>query len=141
MTSMPPADDPTATGTAGPVPDLSRSLELVELVQGGDEDAWREFFERYRARLARIVRIKLGPRLQRHLDEDDILQEVFLVALRRVGEFESRSHAGILQWLARIADYRIRERLAHHDAEKRNAGREVPLARDSATTRGIRVAV
>jgi len=139
--STPGSEDGARAGGFEPAPDLSRSIELVERVQGGDPEAWRELFARYRDRLARIIRIRTGARLQRHLDEDDILQEVFLVAVRRVGEFERRSHAGILQWLARIAETVVQGRVEHYQAEKRRAELEVPLARDSATLHGIRVAV
>ena len=138
----PRADDPAGDSRPSPleIPELSRSIELVQLVQQGDQHALDELFERYKPRLLRIIRVKLGPRLQRHLDEDDILQEVFLIALRKMREFELRSHAGILQWLARIAENQISNRLEYYEAEKRDAGREQPLARDTGTTRGIHLA-
>jgi RNA polymerase sigma-70 factor (subfamily 1) len=121
------------------VPDLSRSIELVKLVQGGDRAALDELFERYKPRLLRIIRVKMGARLQRYLDEEDILQEVFVIAMRKVQEFELRTHAGILQWLARIAQNEISSKVEFYTAQKRDAAQEVPLRADSGTRHGVLV--
>ncbi len=125
---------------AGPLPDLSRSIELVHLIQGGDRGACDELFERYRPRLLRIVRVRLGEQLRRHLDEEDVVQEVLLVATRKIAEFELRSHAGILQWLARIAENQIGKKREHFEADKRAADREVRLRPGSEAGAGIAVA-
>lgn len=118
------------------LPELGRSIELVQLLQGGDREACNELLARYRPRLLRIVRVKLGSDLRRRLDEEDIVQEALLVADRRFPDFELRSHAGILQWLTRIAENVILQNRERHSAEKRHVGREVaarPSTQDSAT--------
>ena len=131
---MPPTKphDPDEETGATPLPDLSRSIELVQLIQGGEIGACDELFARYRPRLLRIVRVRLGEQLRRHLDEEDVVQEVLLVAARKIGEFELRSHAGILHWLARIAENKIRQKREHFDRDKRATDREVAL-RQTAT--------
>lgn len=121
-------------------PDPSQSIELVQRIQGGDGDAMNELFERYRPRLRRIVSVQLGARLQRHLDEDDILQDVFLVAARKLAEFQPSSQRSLLQWFAKIALNEVRNRVAFHAAEKRADDQEVRLVRDSATQGAVRVA-
>ena len=60
-------------------------------------------------RLERIVRVRLGARIQRHIESVDIVQETFAVAFQKIEEFEFRSHASILSWLARIAENQIRD--------------------------------
>lgn len=130
--------DGAGGGTALEIPELSRSIELVQRIQTGDHEALNELFERYKPRLKRIIRIKMGARLQRHLDEDDIVQEVFLIAMRKVQEFELRSHAGILQWFARIAQHEISNKVEFYAAQKRDA-HEVPLRSDSSTRHGVLV--
>jgi RNA polymerase sigma-70 factor (ECF subfamily) len=110
-----------------PPPDLSRSVELVRAYQAGERGAADELFSRYRPRLLRIVRSKLGPSLRQRLDEEDIVQETLLVAAAKLGEFELRSHAGLLQWLARIAENVLRRKYEHFQAEKRAAAGEVSL--------------
>lgn len=110
-----------------PLPELSRSIELVRQFHAGDPAACNELLARYRPRLLRIVRVKLGPGLRSLLDEEDVVQEALLVAATKLASFELRSHAGILNWLARIAENVIRQKREHHGAEKRAAGRAVPL--------------
>lgn len=109
------------------LPELSRSIELVRAFQSGESEAANELFSRYRPRLVRIVRTKLGAGLRRRLDEEDIVQETLLVAAAKLSEFELRSHAGLLQWLARIADNVLRKKHEHFQAEKRAAAGEVRL--------------
>jgi len=122
--SQDPIEDETG---AGPLPDLSRSIELVQLIQGGETGACGELFERYRPRLLRIVRMRLGEQLRRHMDEEDVVQEAFLIAAQKIGEFELRSHASILHWLARIAENQIRQKRGHYERAKRDADREVEM--------------
>jgi RNA polymerase sigma-70 factor (subfamily 1) len=135
------AKDEHQSGGAQPLDGgaLSRSIELVGLIQQGDREALDELLERYKPRLRRIIRVKMGSRLQRYLDEDDILQEVFLIAMRKGQDFELRSHAGILQWLARIAQNEISSKVEFYKAQKRDQGREVPIRADSGTGHGVLV--
>jgi RNA polymerase sigma-70 factor (ECF subfamily) len=89
---------------------------------------------RYRPRLLRIVRVKLGESMRPRLDEEDIVQEVLLIAAERIAEFELRSHAGLLQWLTRIAENVLRRKREHHEADKRNPHREVRIHRSDSET-------
>jgi RNA polymerase sigma factor (sigma-70 family) len=124
--NSPHASEPSDPAEPGPLQELSRSIELVRQFHAGDGAACNELLERYRPRLVRIVRVKLGA-LRRHLDEEDVVQEVLLIAATKLASFELRSHAGILHWLARIAENVIRQKRERHAAEKRDAGREVAL--------------
>jgi RNA polymerase sigma-70 factor (subfamily 1) len=110
------------------LPDLGRSIELVHEFQAGRETALNELFSRYRDRVRRIVGVRMGAALRAVMEEDDIVQEVFLVAARRIGEFEPQSHASILGWLAAIAENKLREKAKFHTREKRDARMEVPFA-------------
>ena len=130
MDSPDPPDrppSPESIGAPDPLPELSRSIELVHRFHAGDRAACNELFERYRPRLIRIVRTKLGPELHRHLDEEDVVQETLLVGAAKLSGFELRSHAGILNWLARIAGNVILKKREQLFAQKRNAAREQPL--------------
>jgi RNA polymerase sigma factor (sigma-70 family) len=102
-------------------------MELVHRVRDGDDGALNELFHRYRPRLERIVRIRMGARLRRFLEVDDLIQEVYIVALRKLGEIELRNHASIIQWLAKVAENQIRDKLDYFAAQKRDDAREVPL--------------
>jgi RNA polymerase sigma-70 factor (ECF subfamily) len=134
------SSDPWTTEGATPPAgeELARSLELVRLARAGDARAVDELFERYRPRLARIVRIRMGARLRNRLDEEDVLQEVFLTAARKLPEFEARSHAAILGWLVALAEHQIANVARGLAAGKRmpgsgsSAGGRVPLEELSA---------
>ena len=89
--------------------DLNTSVDLVHRAQRGDDLALNDLIARYQERLHRIVCIRLGARLKQHVESVDIVQETFAVAFQKLGDFELRSHASILQWLARIAENRIRD--------------------------------
>ncbi len=139
---QPPAGTDEDLGRPDPldIPELSQSMELVQRVQGGDQSALNDLFERYKPRLRRIVSVKLGSRLQRYLDEDDILQEVFIIAMSKIQGLELRSQASILQWLAKIALNEIRNKVEFHGAQKRDPQREVRLLDGSVTSlSGVRV--
>lgn len=110
-----------------PAPALARSVELLRAFQAGDKAACNELLARYRPRLVRIVRTRIGRALRQRVDEEDIVQETLFIASTRLVSFELRSHAGILQWLARIADHVIMSKLAHHGADRRSSKREVRL--------------
>jgi len=116
---------PEEVSAIAPLPELSRSIELIRLIQAGDSRACNELLTRYRPRLLRIVRIRLGSGLQRRLDDEDIVQESLLIASERLGDFELRSHAGLLHWLARIAENVIKKKREHHDAQRRDPAREL----------------
>jgi RNA polymerase sigma-70 factor (subfamily 1) len=123
---------PTNLGRSSPsipdLPNLGRSVELVHDFQAGNELALNELFERYQERVRRIVRIRLGPELRRYLDEDDIVQEVFISAARHIGDFVPKGHSSILYWLSAITENRIRDKARYYSSAKRDGHAEVRLS-------------
>ncbi|MFH0963421.1 MAG: sigma-70 family RNA polymerase sigma factor [Planctomycetota bacterium] len=69
---------------------------LVRRVRAGDEEACREFFERFRGLAYAIAMGIVG----RDADAMDVVQEAFLKAFRSIGRFEGRSSLGT--WFRRI---------------------------------------
>jgi len=70
--------------------------ELVQRIRDGDEAAFRELVNRYGEGLYGLACSVLGSAS----DAEDVLQETFLGAFRRIGAFEGRS--SIKTWLVRI---------------------------------------
>jgi len=68
----------------------------VALVLGGDRDAYRALVERHSRRLFRLAYRMTG---NEH-DAEEVVQDAFLRAYRRLDRFESRSNFGT--WLYRI---------------------------------------
>ena len=88
-------------------------LDLVERARGGDGEAW-----------SRIVR-ELGPRVQGYargkgvVDAEDVVQDVFIAAARRIGEFDGDWRA-FRSWIFSIAYRQIVNRYrspSRHDEE------------------------
>lgn len=107
-----------------PAPD---SMELVRLGRAGDRAALNAFLMRYRPRLLRVVGIRMGAFLRRHGDPEDIVQETFMVAVRRLPELRAEVPSGVMCWLTKISDHvasNLRERL---QAKKRDPAREQRL--------------
>ena len=105
------------------------TVELVRRAQDGDHLALENVFVRCYDRVRRIVRMRLGDELRGELESADILQETFLAAVEDFERFELRDDAGIVHWLARIAENRIRVNVRRVRAQKRDRRREVALRR------------
>jgi len=96
---------PTAPVEAGPVvtPDPEDG-QLVAAVVRGDRKATAEFVERFSDGVYAYVRRRLAPRVDL---VDDLVQEVFLAALRGLPSFAGRS--SLKTWLAGIARHKVED--------------------------------
>lgn len=105
-------------------PAVSGSDDAAQVM---DTAAMARFIHDHRLQLLAYIRKHLGTALGRKVEADDVLQDVTLEALRRVGEL-GRIDRDPFGWLCQIADYRlvdIHRRL--FGAQKRAAGREVEI--------------
>jgi RNA polymerase sigma-70 factor (ECF subfamily) len=75
-------------------------FQLVEQAVHGGRDARRELFERHREGAYRVARRITG----RHEDALDVVQDSFIKAFERLGEFQRA--AGFKTWLLRIVTNR-----------------------------------
>lgn len=103
------------------------TFDLVERFRQGDEVAFSQLFTNYKPRLAVLVRYKLSEPLREHVEVDDILQDVFLLASRDIKEFTYRSPGSFMSWLSRIADHVIVDEARAHARQKRHAAELVPF--------------
>ena len=104
---------------------------LVGRIRAHDVTALAEFLVAHRRQLLAFIERQLGAALRRKVEVDDAFQEVSVEALPGA-EFEHRDPFG---WLCQIAERRIVD--AHRrlfGAQKRDAGREVPLGRPGGDT-------
>lgn len=85
------------------------TAEIVAAAQGGDRDAQRQLYELSHQNVYRLMVRMVG--LQ---DADDLTQQVFLQAFRRIGQFSGRSQFST--WLYRLA---VNESLQHLRRSKR----------------------
>lgn len=75
----------------------SADLELAGRIRSGDGAAFEELYHQHAARLYNLAYRMAGAAL----DAEDLLQEVFLLAYRKVGSFRGESSLGT--WLYRLA--------------------------------------
>src|SRR5688500_2190501 len=81
------ADRTGSWGSGLMADDASADTDLLQRAVRGDAPALHDLFSRYRARLKRMVHLRLSRRLQGRVDDSDVLQEAFLEVSRRLTEY------------------------------------------------------
>lgn len=90
-------------------------------------------FAEYRERLRRVVALRMDPRLQGRIDASDVVQEAYLEASERYGDYLGDPRMPLFLWLRFLTVQRLLILHRHHlGAQARDARREVPLAAGSA---------
>jgi RNA polymerase sigma-70 factor (ECF subfamily) len=106
----------------------SETLRLVERAAGGDQRAWAELLDAFRARLRRMVALRLDPRLRGRVDPSDVIQEAWLDASRRLPEYRDDPAVSFYLWLRYLVGQQVLvQHRRHLGVAARDAGREVSL--------------
>jgi RNA polymerase sigma-70 factor (ECF subfamily) len=106
--------------------------DLIERATAGEEGALAELFERYRARLRQMVRLRLDPRLQGRVDPSDVIQDAYVDLTRKIREPGLRRELPFFLWLRLVVGERLLRVHRHHlGVAMRDAGREISLRRGS----------
>jgi RNA polymerase sigma-70 factor (ECF subfamily) len=103
------------------------SDDLVARLRRHDAAALAEYMEAHRPQLMAYISRQLGTSLRRKVEPDDVFQEASAEAVRALpgADLTERDPFG---WLCQIAERRIIDlHRKHFGAQKRDAGREVPL--------------
>jgi RNA polymerase sigma factor (sigma-70 family) len=116
---MPAADDP------GPL----ASIDLLRLLQAGDEAAAEAVFERYAERLTRLARSRLATRLASRVDPEDIVLSAYrsFFAGAREGRFHAERGGDLWRLLVEVTLHKLYRQAAYHGAQRRSVSREQPL--------------
>jgi RNA polymerase sigma factor (sigma-70 family) len=91
-----------------PSPEFTR--QLIDQIRGAEPDAeqgWPDLLERCESRLRTLMHFRLGPSVRATIDEDDLLQEVWIEAALKIHDFEYRGPGSLQRWLAEILRYKI----------------------------------
>lgn len=84
----------------------------------------------HRARLRRMVALRMDRRLQGRIDPSDVIQESYIDAARRLPEYAKNSTMPFFLWLRFLTGQRLLEQHRRHlGAKARDAGREISLYR------------
>ena len=103
-----------------------RDDTLIEHALAGNEEAFRQLYNRYAQQVMGYVRRRMSAKLNKRISAADLLQETYATAFQRLPEYEGPRETSFRHWLLQIADYKLKEASRHHlDVAKRAANREM----------------
>lgn len=109
-------------------PEHDKTLELLEQVRGGDDDAVNLLIDRHRNALRHLVRMRLDRKIQRRVDVSDVVQDVLIEANRRLKTYLENPVMPFHLWIRHIARDRIIDaHRRHRVSAKRSVDREQPM--------------
>jgi RNA polymerase sigma-70 factor, ECF subfamily len=101
---------------------------LITRAAGGDARAMGALFSRFRDRLRTMVRLRMDHRLQGRVDPSDVLQDAYLEAAQRIGDYAAKRPMPFFLWLRFLTAQRLLNVHRHHLATKmRDARGEILL--------------
>ncbi len=104
------------------------SEELIRRARKGDSSAANRLIGRHRARLRRMIAVRMDRRLVSRLDPSDVVQETLAEAHRLLPEYLRDRPMPFYPWLRQIAWNRLVDLHRRHILSKRRAvNREVSL--------------
>jgi RNA polymerase sigma-70 factor (ECF subfamily) len=102
--------------------------ELLRRAAAGDASALGQALEPYRRRLRRMIALRIDRRLQGRVDPSDVVQEAYIDAARRIGEYTSNPSVPFYLWLRVLAGQRLVDQYRRHlGAQARDVAREFTL--------------
>jgi len=108
--------------------DSAETSDLLEDIAKGDRQALDRLLQRYRPRLYAFIEHRLDPRMRSRLDASDVVQEVQLEVIRRMGDFLKRNPMPFHLWVRKTAYERLLKlQRAHRRRARRSVDREVAL--------------
>lgn len=102
------------------------SRELLARVGAGDDRAAAAVFDRYVERLLAMVRQRIGPKLRRRIDADDVVQSAYrsFFVHAEQGEYHLDEAGDLWRLLASIALHKLYGQVEKHTAARRSITRE-----------------
>lgn len=99
-----PPDEAARAGAPDASPGTKTLLDGLALDRNG---AWERLIRRAESKLRILLHFRMSPRLREVLDEEDLLQEVWVEAARSLGHFEYRGPGSLQRWLAGILSNKV----------------------------------
>ena len=103
--------------------------DLLARARAGEGRALGQLLEVYRGYLALLARLQISGRLQGKVGASDVVQETFLKAHDRFGQFRGHSEKELVGWLRQILASTLADLVRHYCGSKR---RSLRLERDLA---------
>lgn len=103
---------------------------LLQNARAGDEKAGSDLINSYRARIRRMIDLRMDRRLNSRLDASDVVQETMLEANRRLSEYFQNPPTELFVWIRWIANDKLVDAHRFHlGAQKRDVGQEISIHR------------
>lgn len=100
---------------------------MLARARAGEPEVLGQLFERFRNYLSVLARVQIGRRLQRKVEESDLVQETFLEAHRAFPRFRGGSEGELAYWLRQILAARLAMLVRHYFGTQQ---RDVNLERE-----------
>jgi RNA polymerase sigma-70 factor (ECF subfamily) len=97
---------------------------LVRAAKDGDREAQGALLARYEPQVRRIVALNMGRTLAAAVEDEDLVQETMLEILQGLPHLTYHNEAGLVAWMARVAESRIRSLARRMSRQKRDRARE-----------------
>ncbi len=95
---------------------------LIHRAVEGDGDALETLLLAYFDRVVADVASRIPDDIRGAISAEDVVQDAYIVAFQRIGEFESRGAAAFFAWLRKIAEHRLLDASRALRAAKRGGG-------------------
>jgi len=90
---------------------LTETSRLLDQARAGDQGALNQLFAQHRARLRRMVELRLDRRLQARIDPSDVIQDAYVDAVVRLDEYlREPSSYPLFLWLRLHTGWKLRLR-------------------------------
>jgi RNA polymerase sigma-70 factor (ECF subfamily) len=105
------------------------SHELLRRYRQGDDQAAEAIFDRYVARLIALARGRIGPKLRRRIDPEDVVQSAYrsFFAHAANDEYVLRRAGDLWRLLASITLHKLHGQVEWHTAGRRDIRKEASL--------------
>ncbi len=113
-------------------PESPKADALNRRLAEGDENALAELFDMHRQRLWRIVQFRMHPALRQRLEPDDVLQEAYLAAAKRLSHFASGGFKSGFLWMRLVVNQTL------VDLHRRHLGAQARDVRCEVAVDGLR---
>ena len=104
--------------------DFSLTRDQVQAAQAGDEAALDDLFRRYLPRVTRLVAARLGEQWAELANEEDLVQESFVDALKALRAGKLTTDGDFCNWMATCVQNNIRDQFRRAHAGKRDRNME-----------------
>jgi RNA polymerase sigma-70 factor (ECF subfamily) len=119
--------------------DAANASKLLELARRGDGEALGRLLELHRAGLHHLAERQLGGRVAVRVAASDVIQQTFLEAHRRFGQFAGREEQEWAAWLRAILEHKVAGAIRDHALlQKRTVRREQSMDQDQGSLPGLK---